>query len=160
MWKWTHCHHDVCLLLGFDDVDLKCEEAAVRNTSCFHTPPKKKIIPPEKLKSIQNGRWKTRIAYVVCFIQTGVRTRYSHLQNVIQGPWPKDPSCVEQSAARLLHLVLLPPWGLSVPRLRALQTLAAALKLLSDFLEPTHVSGTPDMERRGKFWEIVQLLFQ
>lgn len=63
-----------------------------------------------------------------------------HLQDVIQGLGAKRPASVEQSVAGLLHLVLLPPRGLGIPGLGALQTLASALKLLAHLLEPAHVS--------------------
>lgn len=65
----------------------------------------------------------------------------SHLQDVIHGLRPKGPARVEQSVARLLHFVLFPPRGLGVPRQRPLQTFAAALKLLTYILEPTHIPG-------------------
>lgn len=64
-----------------------------------------------------------------------------HLQDVIQGLGAKPPASVEQSVAGLLHLVLLPPRGLGVPGLGALQAIAAPLKLLAHLLEPPHVSG-------------------
>lgn len=64
-----------------------------------------------------------------------------HLQDVIQGLGPKPPASVEQRVAGLLHLVLLPPRGLRVPRLGTLQALAAALELLAHVLEPTNISG-------------------
>lgn len=72
-----------------------------------------------------------------------------HLQDVIQGLGAKRPASVEQSVAGLLHLVLLPPRGLGVPGLGALQTLAAALKLLAHLLEPAHVSGRWGERGRG-----------
>lgn len=73
-----------------------------------------------------------------------VRRPPPHLQDVIQGLGAKRPASVEQSVAGLLHLVLLPPRGLGVPGLGALQTLAAALKLLAHLLEPAHISGRRD----------------
>lgn len=76
----------------------------------------------------------------------------SHLQDVIQGLGPKGPACVEQSIARLLHLVLFPPQGLSVPRLRPLQTFAAALELLTHILEPTHIPGRQGRKEKRKIW--------
>ena len=66
---------------------------------------------------------------------------HSHLQDVIQGLSPKGPARVEQSVARLLHLVYLPPRGLGVPLLCPLQTFAAALELLAHVFEPTHIPG-------------------
>lgn len=65
----------------------------------------------------------------------------SHLQDVIQGFRAEGPARVEQIVARLLHLMLLPPRRLSVPRLRPFQALAAALELLAHILEVANVSG-------------------
>lgn len=65
----------------------------------------------------------------------------SHLQDVVQGLRTKGLARIEQSIARLIHLMLLPPWGLSVPHQRPLQGLAAALKLLAHIFEPAHISG-------------------
>lgn len=68
----------------------------------------------------------------------------SHLQDVVQGLGAKGPARVEQSVARLVHLVLLAPWGLGVPRQRPLQGLAAALKLLAHVFEPANISGAKE----------------
>lgn len=65
----------------------------------------------------------------------------SHLQHVVQGRGAEGLACIEQTVARLLHLVLLLPRGLSVSGLRPLQGLTAALKLLTHIFEPTNISG-------------------
>lgn len=81
----------------------------------------------------------------------------SHLQDVIQGCSPKGLACVEQSIARLLHFVLFPPWGLSVPHQRPLQAFTAALKLLAHILEPANIPERQGERERGIFCKIYLL---
>lgn len=177
MSKWTHCHQNVRLLLGLYDVNLKQREAVAcsffhkpiekkslagqrhnhksgetnwqehsynQTCRCVFCPGAVSCIDlkwmkhtsPDELHSNFTTVGKVCIHYLV-----------SHLQDIIQGLWAEGPARVEQIVARLLHLMLLPPWRLSIPRLRPFQALAAALKLLAHILEVANISGRRDLEK-------------